>query len=407
MTEKIISIFGLVFVTSFVAKYVGPSIYGTIALAMSIFQLVQMVSQLGTDVLIFKRLSRNTTSGNNLINATSLIRCLVYFILSVPVLIYYFISSDSSANYYLFAAFIACFFQAMDIYSIYYDATLNSKINTFINMGGLVVSLLFRWFIAFLNLDPLMLCIPIVLAPLLPFLVRYIYYKKTTEIEHIPYRHKKKYIRYILCAGLSFVIASLSVAIYTRLSLLMLGYFNGVKDVGLYSVAATLATSWSFILNSLITSSLPTIFAAQDEKSTIRKASKLNIVVILVSMPIIAGVYFLAQWFIVAFYGVEYLSSYTPLLILTLSTLFGSLGTISARLIAKYSGYVFLSKKMLIVAFFSFCINAILIYYYGIIGAASANVLTQFFSLTLFNYPFKQGIVLKLHINTLCYRKKN
>ncbi|HBY4329534.1 TPA: polysaccharide biosynthesis protein, partial [Klebsiella pneumoniae] len=39
MAEKIISIFGLIFVTSFVAKYVGPSIYGDIALSLSIFQL--------------------------------------------------------------------------------------------------------------------------------------------------------------------------------------------------------------------------------------------------------------------------------------------------------------------------------------------------------------------------------
>lgn len=37
MSEKIISIFGLIFVTSFVAKYVGPTIFGDIALAMSIF----------------------------------------------------------------------------------------------------------------------------------------------------------------------------------------------------------------------------------------------------------------------------------------------------------------------------------------------------------------------------------
>ncbi|WP_310796282.1 MULTISPECIES: oligosaccharide flippase family protein [Klebsiella] len=70
MSEKIISIFGLIFVTSFVAKYVGPTIFGDIALAMSIFQLVQIISQLGSDVLIFKRISRKVSSGVNLINVT-------------------------------------------------------------------------------------------------------------------------------------------------------------------------------------------------------------------------------------------------------------------------------------------------------------------------------------------------
>ena len=144
MSEKIVSIFGLIFVTSFVAKYVGPDIFGNIALALSIFQLIQLASQLGSDVLIFKRLSRNKKSGINLINVTSRIRMIVYMALSVPVLIFNYFYMDSNSFFYVVAAFIACFIQAMDVYSIYYDATLNSKINTFVNIFGLIVSLLFR-----------------------------------------------------------------------------------------------------------------------------------------------------------------------------------------------------------------------------------------------------------------------
>ncbi|EEZ3694864.1 oligosaccharide flippase family protein, partial [Escherichia coli] len=55
--EKAIAILGLIFVTSYVAKYVGTEIFGEIAYATSLFQIVQVVSQLGSDVLIFKRIS--------------------------------------------------------------------------------------------------------------------------------------------------------------------------------------------------------------------------------------------------------------------------------------------------------------------------------------------------------------
>jgi O-antigen/teichoic acid export membrane protein len=65
MSEKIISIFGLVFVTSYVAKYVGPTIFGEIMYATTIFQIAQVASQLGSDVIIFKRISRNQRSGLN------------------------------------------------------------------------------------------------------------------------------------------------------------------------------------------------------------------------------------------------------------------------------------------------------------------------------------------------------
>ncbi|MCE9814662.1 oligosaccharide flippase family protein [Raoultella ornithinolytica] len=407
MSEKIVSIFGLIFVTSFVAKYVGPEIFGNIALAMSIFQLIQLVSQLGTDVLIFKRLSKNNASGINLINVTVPIRAVVYVVLSAPVLFYQMYFSESDGGYYIFAAFIACFIQSMDVYSIYYDATLNSKVNTFVNVFGLVVSLSVRWLIAFFILNPLWLCLPIVLATFIPAIIRFTYYARTTSRYILPGKYKKKYVKYVIGAGSSFVISSLSVAIYTRLSLLTLGFLDGKSAVGIYSVAATLATSWSFILNSLITSTLPSIFSELKESAAIKKCAKINLIVFFVSLPVICGVFLLGRWFISYFYGESYSLSFYPLLILTFSTMLGAMGTISARLIAKYSGYAFLSKKMLVVAVFSLFINVFFIYFWGIIGAAIANVLTQFVSLTIFNYFFKNGIVFHMHTKTIFYLKKD
>lgn len=70
MSEKIISIFGLIFVTSSVAKYVGPNLFGQIALSLSIFQIVQIIAQMGGGTIIFKRLSKNLNSGVLLLNAT-------------------------------------------------------------------------------------------------------------------------------------------------------------------------------------------------------------------------------------------------------------------------------------------------------------------------------------------------
>nr|EKV4725852.1 polysaccharide biosynthesis protein [Klebsiella pneumoniae] len=53
MAEKVISILGLIFITSYVAKYVGPHVFGQIAFATSLFQITQVISQLGSDVIIF------------------------------------------------------------------------------------------------------------------------------------------------------------------------------------------------------------------------------------------------------------------------------------------------------------------------------------------------------------------
>lgn len=70
MSEKLVTLFGLFFVTSFVAKYIGPYRFGQLALAIAIFQVVQVVAQLGCDNIIFKRVSQKLISGLKLIYST-------------------------------------------------------------------------------------------------------------------------------------------------------------------------------------------------------------------------------------------------------------------------------------------------------------------------------------------------
>ncbi|BFM73945.1 hypothetical protein [Acinetobacter baumannii] len=59
LIEKGISLFGLIFIISAVAKYTGPTIYGEIALAASIFIVLKTIAQLGLDQIYFKYVSQN------------------------------------------------------------------------------------------------------------------------------------------------------------------------------------------------------------------------------------------------------------------------------------------------------------------------------------------------------------
>ena len=42
--EKLIALFGLIFVTSFVAKYIGPESFGKLSFATTIFAVVQTLA---------------------------------------------------------------------------------------------------------------------------------------------------------------------------------------------------------------------------------------------------------------------------------------------------------------------------------------------------------------------------
>lgn len=400
MSEKIITLFGLIFVTSFVAKYVGTEVFGQIAFATSLFQIAMIIAQLGSDVIIFKRVSKNNNSGVKLISSTLYLRACIYILAAIPIILISHEKNDVGGIYFILACSISCFFSAMDVFSIYYDARLESKKNTIVNVIGLIVSLCLRWFIALLKLDPIYLCFPIILTGFIPFILRWFVFKKVLNKNKTSFRNKIKYMKYLIGAGVTFVVSTISVAIYTRISMLSLGFFYDKSTVGIFSVAVSLAASWSFVCNSLITSSLPSIFSEKNDNKAADKASKLNVIVMVISMPIIIVTYLLGSFFIRLLYGESYIEAYIPLIILSFSTMISLLGIISARFIARFSGYAFLSKKMLSVVILSVFLNIPLIYYFGMLGAAIATLLTEFFSLTLFNYLFKKGVVLKMHLMT-------
>jgi len=403
MLEKVISIFGLIFVTSFVAKYVGPTTFGQIAYATSLFQIVQVLAQLGSDVLIFKRISKNEKSGINLINSTVFLRGLVYIFSSLPILGYFYAKYDLVSFAYVFSVFLSCLFFSLDVFAIYNNAKLESKKNTIVNMLGLSISLAIRWIIPFFKLNPLLLCVPIVLTSLIPFIVRLYFYRDNFKIKPKYRRHKKKYIHYVLLCGVSLVISTLSVAIYPRLGMLILGSVESAKVVGIFSVATTLAGSWAFVCNSLITSSLPGIFREKDEHDTIIRAAGLNLLIVAISLCVIFGMFIFGRFVLGLLYGNAFSASYSPLLILSFSTFISLLGTVSSRIIIKYSGYSFLSKKMICVTIISVTLNFIFIHIYGLIGAAIATLITEVISLTFLNYFFKKGIIFKLHLATFMF----
>ncbi len=74
MLEKFIGIFGVIFVMSYVAKYVGPENFGKIALATTLFTFVQTLTWFGNQEILFKRVSRNKNAGLQYLSSTQNIR---------------------------------------------------------------------------------------------------------------------------------------------------------------------------------------------------------------------------------------------------------------------------------------------------------------------------------------------
>ncbi|CAK7073247.1 MAG: hypothetical protein MEPRV_02830 [Providencia sp.] len=398
ISEKSIAIIGLFFVTSYVAKYVGPSVFGIIALATATFQIIQIIAQLGNDNIIFKRVSKKEESGIRLIKSTFLIRTIIYFSISIPTLYYFYSYKNSITLIFSIAICIACYFSSIDVYSIYNNAILKSKINTIANIIGLSIGLTLQFIIAHNKLDPIYLTIPIIVVTLIPLSIRFYLFPKIGKVKR---KDKSKYNKYIFLSGISIVFSTLSIAIYTRINQFMISYLESDYSLGVYSVAVTLSTAWVFILTAIINSTLPSIFGEEKESKAVNTAANLNVIVLSISITVLIFIYFFGSYFIQFLFGNSYAMASELLVILCFSTIFANLGTVSARFIVRHSGYSFLSKKMFIMVLLSVPISYTMISFFGLKGASYSVLIIEILSLTIMNYFFKKGLIFNLHKETL------
>ncbi|WP_445345592.1 oligosaccharide flippase family protein [Acinetobacter bohemicus] len=395
MLEKVISIFGLIFVTSYVAKYIGPTNFGKIALATTLFTFVQTLTWFGNQEILFKRVSKNHQSGLNYLSNTQKVRFYLFLLMSLPILFALYVFTDLLTLVFGIATALATYFITQDIYAVYNNAVLHSYINAIVNMVGLSIALAVRYVIVLFEMEYAYLSIPIVLVTLIPYLLKRYWFNRTLKT---PILNQQKYRKYYFLAGGSLVISTLAVSFYTQITSLMLAKLTSLKDLGVYAVAVTLGTAWSFINFAVITSVLSKIYREKSHYESYVMIAKLNLVILAVSLSVVAVLGLLGPWIIETLYGAAYQDAYKLLIILALSTMLSGLGTIAARLMVKEESYAYISKKMLFVALSALPISYGMIYVYGLIGAAYSVFIIELLSLTVFNYFYKDGLIFKIHL---------
>ncbi|MBF7682648.1 polysaccharide biosynthesis protein [Acinetobacter sp. B5B] len=399
--EKIVSIFGVIFVTSFVAKYIGPDNFGKLTLTSSIFAIIQTVAMFGLENIIFHQTARNPLNGEKLILAGKKIRDIIFFSLTSAVLFYLYVTMDTLVFIFSVSTSIAVYFALHDVYSIYFNAILKSRVNTICNSIGLIIALSFRYVIAEFELNVEYLSIPIILTTFVPYLLRSRIYKKRSKLDkkNISIKVIKKYRIYMLGVGRKLLLYSLSVAIFTKTSQIFLGW-QSTYELGLYTVVSTLGGCFYFLYNALISSFMSEIYQERSILTSQKMVAKLNLIIILIGLLFLILTLFFGSWVLNILYGEQYLSvsQYLPLTVLT--CVFSGIATVVEKFIIKFQDYSFLQKKTNILLVINITLTFFLVNNFGLKGAIYSVLLTELITATLLNYFYKSGFIWKTHLKT-------
>ena len=387
LIEKSIALFGLIFIISAVAKYTGPSIYGEISLAASIFIVIKTIAQLGLDQIFFKYVSQKKPFHFLFFKNASKLVSNIYLILSFVIIFISYFYASTTSFYFILATFLAYYFNSIDLLNAYYEGMLLSKINVFANVIGLLISLVMRWMIVVLEVDFIYLCIPIVMLTLFPFLIKVLfYYKKYLVSSKVVLKKtvkNKRYMVYFLGAGFPLMLAVITATVNGQVSNFLLGYLENTASVGIFSIAFVLAGAWCIVPTTLIMSYMTSIYSISnnDYLTYIKITSKILKNISLLSLFIVLVLYVFSPYFINWLYGKEFSQSIQVFQFLVFFQLLWVINFLFSRIIIKFNGFRFLAIKSVMLCVFYIVISYILIKEKGVIGAAVALIIVEALSL--------------------------
>lgn len=384
MLEKIIYLFGLIFVTSFMAKYIGPENFGKLAFVTSIFTIVQTICMFGLENIIFQKISRNRKMGERVMFASYSIRNMLFFIISPMLLLYLYFTSDVLTFIFSVSTFVATYFSLNDVRAIYFNAILNSRINMICNSLGLLLSLFIRYIIPYFELEYYWLSISIILMTFVPYISRRIIYEKKYGKVNKCY-NLEKHRGYLIDVGKKLVIYSLSVTLFTQTVQLLLGN-NSKHDLGIFSVAYTFGNSFYFVLAAFISSFMTKIYKEENFEISQVLVAKLNWIVVTISALAFIFLYVFAEDLVFLLYGKEYAQSAELLHIVALSCCFSGMATVSEKYLFKFKAYNYLNRKTMFLCVFNAVLSLVFIWNYAVYGAIISMLLLQVISATLYNY---------------------
>ena len=383
----------------FTARYLGPSNYGVIHTAQAYTSFFFPICSLGLSGVFVKLLLDHPSEQGKYLGSGIAIRTISSLIAMLLMVLVVGIMNPTEKTLQL-VCFIHSFsllFQAFDLFDYWYQSRYESKYSSIIGIIGYFVSAIYKvvllvtgksveWFAFATVLDYLVIAV--------------IYMTYTISKNHIKLEFSWKTVDSMFSVSKHLILANLLVVLYGQMDKIMIGKLSSSASVGLYSVAISVCTMWTFVLSAIINSLRPNIVQLRnvDKKAYENRIIQLYSLVFWVCIAVSTVLCLSSDFIIGVLYGEEFIDAAGCLNIVTWYTGFSYLGV--ARNIwtvcenkQKYEKYFAIGG---IVS--NFILNLLLIPPYGIEGAAMASLLTQITTNAIMPYLIRETRINALYV---------
>jgi len=365
------------------ARYLGPSLYGEFSYACAFASLFAPIALLGLDDIVIRRLVRDSSNRDQILGTVFLLMLLggsAVFGLATTCI--YLVRPDDALMRWLVAIMTAgTVFQAFIAIEFWFESQLQWKFTVYAKST------------AFLFISVLKIALILAKASLLAFACAGLtetvigsaglviaYHARGFSLA--AWRYNRALAGRLLKDSWPVILSAFLTMIYLKIDQVMLGTMAGNEQLGLYSAAVRLSEAWYFIPMAVCSSVFPTIAVLEttDEKLFNEHMQKLYNLMALIAYCIVIPVALFSDRIVDLLYTSTYAKSGALLSLLIWSVLFTNLSAARNVFMVSKNWLKINLVSILLGCIVNVMLNYFLIPIYGAMGAIGASLVSYWFA---------------------------
>ncbi len=381
---KIISTALALVAIGFVTRYLGKDGFGDYATMLAFFSFFNAIGDLGLQSVTAREISREGAKESHIMSNVLTLRLLISLVilLLTPILVY-FLPYSFDLKFAIIIAAVAFIFSSvsMTLNGIFQKHLAMDKVATIELLGKLVqlgiILLAVQQHLGFITIA-LALLGYMMFNAIVVFWISRRYFTFSFQYDRV-------YWKSFLVQALPLGIASVVTFAYFKADTILLSFLKTSADVGIYNVAYKVIENLIFFPAMVAGLVLPLLsrYVFTDRNMFDLIANKTFKVFLVLVVPLVIGVFFLAPQIVSIIGGAGFPESATVLRILVFALAFIFFGQFFNTILVVSNLQGKLMKALIVVATINILINLILIPRYSYTGAAFTSVLTEMFVVLL------------------------
>lgn len=374
-------------VGAWVARYLGPSLFGELSYVLAFVAFFQVISKLGFDNVAIRDMARNREASPAILGTVFRLRVIAGFFCWLAAIVTMGVIRAGDYDALILTAVVAgtVVFQATDTIDLWFRSQTQSRRTVVPKAIAYLLNSLVKVILILLKAPLLYFALAVLVEFAFAAIALYVSYGMFPS----PFKWEWDFDwgKRLLKESWPYLLSGLAIIIYMRVDQIMLREMLGANELGIYSAALPLSTTWYFIPLVISQSAGPSIAKRKhsDPNGYNRAIYRLFALMWWIMLPLSTTIALFSASVIQLLYGDAYSASTIVLSVHVFANIPIALGVMQGIWIVNESKNIMALIKTVIGVITNVGLNLVMIPRYGALGAASATVAGQCVSAVLSN----------------------